>query len=220
MLLAIGSDGDGLQRAAAHGIHAALQVARAEQAVAAIDAEGLAQRGTGRALRQAGLLAELAQRARSTAAPQQGDVGYGSRHEAMLPWRPGGLEGNVVVEIGSRAPAPLGSAGRTAGRTLGGRIAAVPRFLGSPATAAPATAHHLHLAGDDFGGVAVIAALVLPLAGTQPALDVHLRTLAQVFRGDLAQAVPEHHGMPFRLFLHFAGLLVAPTFGRGQPDVG
>ena len=50
-------------------------------------------------------------------------------------------------------------------------------------------AQHLHLAGDDLGGVAVVAALVLPLARAQAALDVHLRALTQIFAGDFAQAM-------------------------------
>jgi len=43
---------------------------------------------------------------------------------------------------------------------------------------------HVH---DDLGGVPLDAVL-LPLAGLQLALDVHLRALAQVLAGDLGQA--------------------------------
>ncbi len=45
------------------------------------------------------------------------------------------------------------------------------------AAAAGAAAEHLHVVGDDLGGEAVVAVLVLPFAGAQLALDEHLRTL-------------------------------------------
>ena len=104
--------------------------------------------------------------------------------------------------------------------TLGWRVAPVTGLRGAAAAAAAAV-QHLHFAGDDFGGVAIIAGgLVLPLAGLQTALDIDLRTLAQVFGADLTQAAPHHDGVPLGLFLHLAGGLVAPAFRGRQAQVG
>ncbi len=73
-----------------------------------------------------------------------------------------------------------------------GRSAAPPSGIARlqvGAAAAPA-AQHLHLAGNNLGVFLVVARLVLPLAGLQAAFDIHLVGLAQVFGGDLAEAVP------------------------------
>src|SRR5690606_3037851 len=72
----------------------------------------------------------------------------------------------------------------------------------------------------DLGGVAILARLVLPLAGAQAALDVELRTLAQVLAGDLRELPEEHHAVPFGALLLLAGLFVLPGLGGGQRDVG
>src|SRR5690554_3015218 len=84
------------------------------------------------------------------------------------------LEWNIVVEIAETA---------TVRRRLGlvllrgrpvFRLAVVIvsgwRIV-SPAGAA-STIEHLHLAGDDFRGVTILAILSLPLAGAQRALDI------------------------------------------------
>src|SRR6185312_10366478 len=91
--------------------------------------------------------------------------------------------------------------------------------LTAACAATSAAAEHLHLATDDLGRVAVTAFLVLPLAGAQAALDVHLRALAQVLRGDLAQAAEQGHRVPLGALLVFAGLLVLPVLGRRQAKV-
>src|SRR5262245_30820844 len=82
----------------------------------------------------------------------------------------------------------------------------------SAAGARAASAQHAHLVGDDLGGVAVVAFLVLPLARADLAFDVDLRALAQVLRRDLGQAVEHDDVVPFRRFLVLARLLVAPLF--------
>ena len=51
---------------------------------------------------------------------------------------------------------------------------------------------HVH---DDLGGVPLDAVL-LPLAGLQLALDVHLRALAQVLAGGLGQAPEQRDAVP------------------------
>src|SRR5690606_2050711 len=60
------------------------------------------------------------------------------------------------------------------------------------ALAAVTTAEHLHLFGHDLGGPAVLALLVLPLAGLEAALDVDRAALLEVLAGDLAESVEEH----------------------------
>src|SRR6185436_16846507 len=81
--------------------------------------------------------------------------------------------------------------------------------------ATPATPHataataveHLHLVGDDLGGVAVVAGLVLPLARAQRAFDVDLGTLFQVLAGDLTETAEHGHVVPFGTFLVLTRLL-------------
>src|SRR6266849_8811346 len=92
---------------------------------------------------------------------------------------------------------------------------AVPRV----ARTLPA-AEHLHAVGDDFGGGALLAFLVLPLAGAQGPFDVDLRALLQVFAGDLGEAAEEHHAVPLGAFLLFSARLVFPGVGGGDRNVG
>ena len=88
------------------------------------------------------------------------------------------LEWNIVVEILAlwrlRLPSALlpsallpSALGRLCTRS---RAAILPVVRRSAAFAV----EHLHFIGDDLGGVAIIAALVLPLAGLQLAFDVDL----------------------------------------------
>src|SRR5208282_3531742 len=85
----------------------------------------------------------------------------------------------------------------------------------------------------DFGRVAVIAALVLPLARLQLALEIDLRALLAILLGDLAEVLVEDHDVvPLGLLLALARGLVAPGLGGGgreaynliagiePPDVG
>src|SRR3972149_6839429 len=97
--------------------------------------------------------------------------------------------------------------------------------MGESATAARlararSRTEHLHHVGADFGGVAVLTLLVLPLAGAQAALDVDLRALLQVFARDLGQPAEERDAMPLGGFLLLAGRLVLPRVGGGDADVG
>ena len=79
-------------------------------------------------------------------------------------------------------------------------------------------AEQLHLVGNDFGGVGVAAFLVLPLAGLEAAFHVDGAALAQVFTGNLGQAVIEDDAVPFGLFLALAGLAVLPVARGGNGD--
>ena len=90
--------------------------------------------------------------------------------------------------------------------------------------ALPAGVEHLQLAAEflqhDLRRVAVVAGLVLPFAGLQLALDIDLRALLQVLLGDLGEVVVEDHdAMPLGLFLALAGILVAPAFRGGDPQI-
>ena len=46
-----------------------------------------------------------------------------------------------------------------------------------------ASAKHFHVVGDDFGGIAILSILVLPLASLQTPLHEDQRTLAQILAG-------------------------------------
>src|SRR6267143_1858091 len=78
---------------------------------------------------------------------------------------------------------------------------------------------HLHALGDDFGGGALLAFLVLPLARAQGPFDVDLRAFLQVFAGDLGEAAEEHHAVPLGAFLFFSARLVFPGVGGGDRNV-
>src|SRR3990170_3433614 len=132
------------------------------------------------------------------------------------------LEGNVVVELAATL-VRAASGGRTAlieivrwGRRLpaGATPAATTTKVGTAASAtnaAAAAVEHLHFVGDDFGGVAVVALLVLPLARAQRAFDVHLRTLLEVFAGDLAETAEHGDVVPLGALFVLPRLLVFPV---------
>src|SRR3990172_5929783 len=94
----------------------------------------------------------------------------------------------------------------------GGRL---PARLSRPL----APAKHLHRVGDDLGRVAVMALLVLPLAGADAALDVDLRALLQVLAGDLRQAPEERDAVPLGRLLLLAARLVLPAIGGRDADI-
>src|SRR5690606_8142801 len=136
--------------------------------------------------------------------------------------RSANLERNVVVQVGQiggfRALLLLLSRSRTllrrACRSLGEVTAT------GTAHFVPTTTQHLHLVGDDFRGVAVLAGfLVLPLAGLDAAFHVDGAALAQIFACNFGQTVVEHHTVPFGFFTTLAGVAVLPGGGGGQRDV-
>src|SRR5262249_44596831 len=113
---------------------------------------------------------------------------------AILP-RPRDLEGNIVVHVVELARGLLRglALGHSHGRLV--LVAAVARRR--VARALPA-AEHLHALGDDLGGIALLAFLVLPLACAQGPLDVDLRALLQVFARDLGEAGERYPAGPLR----------------------
>ena len=87
-------------------------------------------------------------------------------------------ERNIVVEPATTA-AFIAARRRTAifgrGRTRRTAFAATRSTASAaPTTRTAAAAEHLHVASDDFGRVAVLAFLVLPLASAQAALNIDL----------------------------------------------
>ncbi len=95
---------------------------------------------------------------------------------------------------------------------------AAGRLTGRCAAALTA-AQHLHGAADvnhDLGGVAILAALILPFTGLQGAFDVDLRAFTQVFARHFGQFAEQHDAVPLGLLFLFAGRLVTPAFGGRQ----
>jgi hypothetical protein len=109
---------------------------------------------------------------------------------------------------------------RRAAALPAGALRSAPFRAAHGAPAAAAAAQHLHVVGDDLGGEAVVSLLILPLAGAQFALDEHLRALAQVFRGDLAQAAEQRDAVPLGALLLRPRGLVLPRLAGGDADVG
>src|SRR5690606_15164868 len=121
-----------------------------------------------------------------------------------------GLKRDIVVEFPDirrcrRRGALFGRGPCRTGLAAPGRTASPPE--------------HLHLAGDDLGRISVFAFLVLPLASSQAALDVNLRALAQILRGDLSELVVQHDRVPLGPLLLVTGLSVLPGFARRDADI-
>ena len=128
------------------------------------------------------------------------------------------VEGAAALAATGLAPAVIGAAAGTAG---GGTAAltTAPAVAGTAALAATAwlAVEHFHFRvkalQHDIGRIAVVAGLVLPLAGLQLALEIDLAALAQIFFGDAGEAlVIDRDIVPLGLFLALAGLLVLPAF--------
>ena len=82
-----------------------------------------------------------------------------------------------------------------------------------------ATAEHLHFIGHDLGGVAILTVLILPFTRLDLALEIGLGAFLEVLGSDLGQLAEHDDAVPFRAFLHFAGILVLPGFVGGDIDV-
>src|SRR5688572_19635048 len=118
-------------------------------------------------------------------------------------------ERNVVVQIGverRRLRPLLGLGAATAAAEIVAIACAAATTAEASARSAFAAIEQHQLAAeflqDDLGGVAVVAALILPFAGLQLTLDVDLAALAQVIFGDPPEVLVEDRDrMPFGLFL-------------------
>jgi len=92
------------------------------------------------------------------------------------------------------------------------------RRRGIATAAFAAVAQEDDVVGDDFGGIALLAILIVVAAGLQTALDVDLLPLGQV--GGEVFGPPEGDVVPFGLFLPLAGLLVLPAAAGGDGEAG
>src|SRR5690554_439599 len=124
----------------------------------------------------------------------------------------------VVVEslrrlLLRRLPGPL--------RLLLALRPAAAAFVAASTTAAAVTAaaEHLHLVGHDLGEELLHPVLAGELVVADLAFHVHLRALAQVFAGDLAELAEESHPVPLGVLLGVAVLVLAHA-GGGQADLG
>src|SRR5262245_12385662 len=126
-------------------------------------------------------------------------------------------ERNIVVHVVELARGFLRRLALARGH---GRLVLVASGPGARVPHPRAAAEHLHALGDDLGGVALLAFLVLPLARAQGPLDVDLRALLQVFARDLGEAVEEHHAVPLGALLLLPARLVLPLLAGGNGDVG
>src|ERR1019366_6753368 len=73
--------------------------------------------------------------------------------------------------------------------------------------------------GDEFRRVALRARLVFPLPGLEPALDIDLAALAQVFGCALCERTPGDDPEPLRLFLPRA-ILTLEVAVHGDRELG
>ena len=71
-----------------------------------------------------------------------------------------------------------------------------------------------------FGGIFVLAGLVLPFAGLQLAFDIDLAALFQIALSHAGEAFREdHHAVPLGLFTLFTAIAVLPALGSGDGEV-
>src|ERR1039458_6554498 len=124
------------------------------------------------------------------------------------------VEGRIFGWRGRRGLA--GSGGRPGGAARHGHgLLAV--FVGGGAAALLTAAQKHEVLADDFGGVDLLAILIVVASGFQPAFHVDLLALKQVV-GDVFRP-PVFHAVPVGLFLPLSGLLVLPL-SRGSPVQG
>src|SRR6056297_1695622 len=72
----------------------------------------------------------------------------------------------------------------------------------------------------DLRRIAIGAALVLPFARLELALDINLRALLQILLGNAPERlVEDHHGMPFGALAPLTALLVAPGLGGRDAQI-
>src|SRR5262245_35165544 len=136
----------------------------------------------------------------------------------------GRSERDLVVHVATLAAAGA-DGGRLARRARRADIAARARIVGTEmaATAGPVAVAQrgIEILQPHFGGVSVLAGLVLPLACLQRAFEIDLRALLQILLASPAETLAEDHdAVPFGLFPPFPGCLVAPRIAGGDPQIG
>src|SRR5690606_6592157 len=96
--------------------------------------------------------------------------------------------------------------------------------LREPATAARAPVEHRERAVEalqhHFRRIAILAGLILPLAGLKLPLDVDLRALAQILLHHAAQVLVEDHDrMPLGALLALSGVAIFPVLAGRNSQV-
>src|SRR3990167_7283918 len=130
-------------------------------------------------------------------------------------------ERNVVFEIRAGGGRSRGTLITGTAATLGfGQlvVAFETTATGVAAARTSLAVQHLHFVRHNFGGVTIMAILVLPLSGTQSALNIDFGAFLQVFAGNFPQLVEEHHSVPLGALLHLAAVLVFPGFAGSNGD--
>jgi len=121
------------------------------------------------------------------------------------------LEGNVVSRCGrgtrvsTRRPAP----------TFG--LAGIRLRFIDPLP--PGRTQELYGQRVDFGGAALLAFFVLPLASLQAPFDVDRTALREVLTTMLSGSTPDNYSMPFSLFDLVAAILVRPVLTGREAEI-
>src|SRR5690606_34764052 len=94
----------------------------------------------------------------------------------------------------------------------------------TPALIVTTTAQQRQIAREgtqhDLGRIAVLAGLILPVAGFQLALDIDGRSLAQILLGDFRERFREDRDrMPIGALLALARRAIAPGLGGGDAQI-
>src|SRR5207237_1380280 len=133
-----------------------------------------------------------------------------------LKTRPTPLKRNIIVgQLADR----LSHRFDVLAATRGGRRAGAAALRAPRAHSAPSAAQQHNAVASDFSGVALVAVLVVPLAGLEAPLNVDLLALGEIFRQRFRGLSPEHDAVPFGLFLLLARLVV-PHLGRSHVERG
>src|SRR5208282_963296 len=82
-----------------------------------------------------------------------------------------------------------------------------------------AATEHAEIAGDDFKAGALLAFLILPLAGLDAAFDENERALLQILLGDFCLFAPNNNLVPFGALLTLA-IAVFVGFVGGKGKIG
>jgi hypothetical protein len=90
---------------------------------------------------------------------------------------------------------------------------------GSQAAAVASSAEHTKIRGDDFKTGALLAFLVLPLAGLDAAFDENQRTLLQILLSDFGLFAPNDNFVPLGALLTLA-IAILVRFVGGYGEIG
>lgn len=119
-----------------------------------------------------------------------------------------------VVTAAGRAGGLRGARGLATGRSSAwGEVAA-----SAASTVAAAEQHQTEIISNDFGAIALLAALIFPVACLKAPLDVDLTTFRQVL--SYLFGTPYDDVVPIGTFLPFAGLSVLNAIGSGDTKIG